>query len=74
MNNRTKVQIILCIINMLGLLSLLITQNDLIFIILVGISVAGMMIGMGLDINNEEVSKWFDKTNFLIKNFNYEVN
>ena len=69
MNNRTKVQIILCIINMLGLLSLLITQNDLIFIILVSISIAGMMIGMGLDINNEEVSKWFDKTNFFNKNF-----
>lgn len=69
MNNRTKVQIILCIINMLGLLSLLITQNDLIFIILVSISVIGMIIGMCLDINDEEVSKWFDKTNFLIKNF-----
>lgn len=69
MNNRTKIQIILCIINMLGLLSLLITQNDLIFIILVSISVAGMMIGMGLDINNKEVSKWFDKTNFFNKKF-----
>ena len=69
MNNRTKVQIILCIINMLGILSLFVTQNALIFIILVSISVTGMMIGMGLDINNEEVSKWFDKTNFFNKKF-----
>ena len=69
MNNRTKVQIILCIINMLGLLSLFIIQSDLIFIILVSISVIGMIIGMCLDINDEKVSKWFDKTNFLIKNF-----
>mgnify|MGYP006355751813 FL=1 len=65
MNNRTKVQIILCIINMLGLLSLFIIQSDLIFIILVSISVIGMIIGMCLDINNEEISKWFDKTNFF---------
>jgi hypothetical protein len=65
MNNRTKVQIILCLINMLGLLSLFIIQSDLIFIILVSISVIGMIIGMCLDINNEEVSKWFDKTNFF---------
>ena len=69
MNNRTKVQIILCVINMLGLLSLLVIQNDLIFIILVSISIAGMMIGMSLDINDEEVSKWFDKTNFFNKKF-----
>ena len=69
MNNRTKVQIILCIINMLGLLSFLITQNDLIFIILVSISVIGMIIGMCLDINDEKVSKWFDKTNFFNKKF-----
>ena len=69
MNNRIKIQMILCIINMLGLLSLLIIQNNLIYIILVSISVIGMIIGMYLDINNEEVSKWFDKTNFLIKNF-----
>jgi hypothetical protein len=54
---------------MLGLLSLLITQNDLIFIILVSISVIGMIIGMCLDINNEEISKWFDKTNFFNKKF-----
>jgi hypothetical protein len=65
MNNRTKVQIILCFINMLGLLSLFIIQSDLIFIILVSISVIGMIIGMCLDINNEEISKWFDKTNFF---------
>jgi hypothetical protein len=69
MNNRTKVQIILCLINILGILSLFVTQNALIFIILVSISVAGMIIGMGLDINNEEVSKWFDKTNFFNKKF-----
>lgn len=69
MNNRIKIQIILCIINILGILSLLITQTYLIYIILVSISVVGMIIGMCLDINNEEVSKWFDKTNFLIKNF-----
>lgn len=65
MNNRIKIQIILCIINILGILSLLITQNDLIYIILVSISVIGMIIGMCLDINNEEISKWFDKTNFF---------
>lgn len=65
MNNKNKIQIILSIISILGLLSLLIIQNDLIFIILISISIAGMMIGMGLDINNEEISKWFDKTNFF---------
>lgn len=65
MNNRIKIQIILCIINILGILSLLITQTDLIYIILVSISVVGMIIGMCLDINNEEISKWFDKTNFF---------
>lgn len=65
MNNRIKIQIILCIINILGILSLLITQNDLIYIILVSISVIGMIIGMCLDINNKEISKWFDKTNFF---------
>lgn len=69
MNNRTKIQIILCIISILGLLSLFIIQNDLIFIILISISVIGMIIGMDLDINNEEVSKWFDKTNFFNKKF-----
>jgi hypothetical protein len=69
MNNRIKIQIILCIINILGILSLLITQNDLIYIILVSISVIGMIIGMCLDINNEEISKWFDKTNFFNKKF-----
>lgn len=69
MNNRTKVQIILCIISILGLLSLFIIQNDLIFIILISISVIGMIIGMDLDINNEEISKWFDKTNFFNKKF-----
>ena len=69
MNNRTKVQIILCIINMLGILSLLITQTYLIYIILVSISIVGMIIGMCLDINNEEISKWFDKTNFFNKKF-----
>ena len=65
MNNRIKIQIILCIINILGILSLFITQTDLIYIILVSISVVGMIIGMCLDINNEEISKWFDKTNFF---------
>lgn len=65
MNNRIKIQIILCLINMLGLLSLFIIQSDLIYIILVSISVIGMIIGMCLDINNEEISKWFDKTNFF---------
>lgn len=65
MNNRTKVQIILCIINMLGILSLLITQTYLIYIILVSISIVGMIIGIYLDINNKEISKWFDKTNFF---------
>lgn len=69
MNNRIKIQIILCIINILGILSLLITQTDLIYIILVSISVVGMIIGMYLDINNEEISKWFDKTNFFNKKF-----
>ena len=69
MNNKNKIQIILSIIIIIGLLSLLIIQNDLIFIILISISIAGMMIGMGLDINNEEVSKWFDKTNFFNKKF-----
>lgn len=69
MNNRIKIQIILCLINILGILSLLITQNDLIYIILVSISVVGMIIGMCLDINNEEISKWFDKTNFFNKKF-----
>lgn len=69
MNNRSKIQIILCIISILGLLSLLITQNALIFIILISISIVGMMIGISLDINNEEVSKWFDKTNFFNKKF-----
>jgi lipid-A-disaccharide synthase-like uncharacterized protein len=69
MNNRTKIQIILCIIGILGLLSLFIIQNDLIFIILISIGVIGMIIGMSLDVNNEEVSKWFDKTNFFNKNF-----
>lgn len=69
MNNRIKIQIILCIINILGILSLLITQTDLIYIILVSISVVGMIIGMCLDINNEEISKWFDKTNFFNKKF-----
>jgi hypothetical protein len=54
---------------MLGLLSLFIIQSDLIFIILVSISVIGMIIGMCLDINNEEISKWFDKTNFFNKKF-----
>ena len=69
MNNRIKIQIILCIINILGILSLLITQTDLIYIILVSISVVGMIIGMCLDMNNEEISKWFDKTNFFNKKF-----
>lgn len=69
MNNRIKIQIILCIINILGILSLLITQTDLIYIILVSISVVGMIIGMCLDINNEKISKWFDKTNFFNKKF-----
>jgi hypothetical protein len=69
MNNRIKIQIILCIINILGILSLFITQTDLIYIILVSISVVGMIIGMCLDINNEEISKWFDKTNFFNKKF-----
>ena len=69
MNNRTKIQIILCVISILGLLSTFITQNALIFIILINISVVGMMIGISLDINNEEVSKWFDKTNFFNKKF-----
>lgn len=69
MNNRTKIQIILCIIGILGLLSLFIIQNDLIFIILISIGVIGMIIGMSLDVNNEEVSKWFDKTNFFNKKF-----
>ena len=69
MNNRTKIQIILCIIGILGFLSLFITQNDLIFIILISIGVIGMMIGMSLDVNNEEISKWFDKTNFFNKKF-----
>lgn len=69
MNNRIKIQIILCIINILGILSLFITQTDLIYIILVSISVIGMIIGMCLDINNEEISKWFDKTNFFNKKF-----
>ena len=69
MNNRTKIQIILCIIGILGLLSLFITQNDLIFIILISIGIIGMIIGMSLDVNNKEVSKWFDKTNFFNKKF-----
>jgi lipid-A-disaccharide synthase-like uncharacterized protein len=69
MNNRTKIQIILCIIGILGLLSLFIIQNDLIFIILISIGVIGMIIGMSLDVNNKEVSKWFDKTNFFNKKF-----
>ena len=69
MNNRNKIQIILSIISILGLLSLFIIQNDLIFIILITISIIGMMIGIHLDINDEEVSKWFDKTNFFNKKF-----
>lgn len=69
MNNRNKIQIILSIISILGLLSLFIIQNDLIFIILTTISIIGMIIGIHLDINDEEVSKWFDKTNFFNKKF-----
>lgn len=69
MNNRTKVQIIIFILNLIGSIYATYIGNGWLLLITFTLCISAMLIGMNLDLNNKKVSKWFDKTNFFNKKF-----
>lgn len=69
MNNRTKVQIIIVTLNLIGNIYATCIENEWLLLITLTLCISAIFIGMNLDLNNKKVSKWFDKTNFFNKKF-----
>lgn len=65
MNNRTKVILIICILNSICNIYAIYTGIEWLILIAYIICVSAMFIGMNLDLNNKKISKWFDEYKFF---------